>query len=317
MAFQPLLSAKSTSDSTTSAFGSSDSTKKTPSIFHRPAKKTPEAQFEYANSLLAKGKQKAAMKQFSALVYQWHSSSNAPAAQLAYARILFDRRSYTDSFDEYQYLIENFKGQFPYDEALDKQFRIANYLMTAKRMKFLFFPGFSIQEQALPLYEKIVKNAPGWEKSAEAQYNIGLIYENKGEYATAIKAFTKVCEKYPDNEKAGDAGYRKAYCLYLMASKYMYDQPYCEQALSAFITFINDYPKHGSAGKAKEYRDELDERLVRMYYDRAVFYDKTPGRSNSALIAYQDFLNKFPKSALAGKAMERVEALKKEAGRSK
>lgn len=315
MAFQPVLSARYDTDtsSTGSKFSSDDTVKrKTPSIFHRPAKKSPEAQWEYANSLLARGKQKAAMKEYRDLVYQWHTSSNAPAAQLAYARILYDRNDYRTAFDEYQYLIENFAGQFPYDEALDKQFRIANYLMEAKRMKFLFFPGFSIQEQAMPLFEKIVKNAPGWKNSAEAQYNIGLINENKSEYAAAIQAYNNVFYKFPASDKVADASFRKAYCLYLMANKAPCDENLCRQALSALAGFIGDYPRHGSARKAKEYRDILDDRLLKMYYDRAVFYDKTPGKAKSAQMAYEDFLNKFPLSEPAGKARERVDVLKKQ-----
>jgi outer membrane protein assembly factor BamD (BamD/ComL family) len=286
-------------------------------LFHRPAKSSPATQLEFANRLFERGRLKAAVNEYNALVHKWHTSPEAPLAQLACARILYDMGKYRNAFDEYQYLIDNFAGQFSYDDALDKQFRIANYLMTAKRLKFLFFPGFKIEEQALPLFEKIVKNAPNWKNSAEAQYNIGLINEKMADYPSAISAYDTVRYRYPDSEKASDASFRRAYCLYLSANQNIRNETQCRQALSALAGYIADYPKHGSVELAREYRDKLDDRLAKMYYELAVFYDKTPGKGKAALIAYEDFMRKFPSSGLVGKAGERIETLKKEFDQNK
>ncbi len=290
--------------------------RKTPSLFHRPAKETAASQLAFADKLLADGKKKAAMKQYSALVHKWHTSPEAAKAQLAYACILYDRNDYRDAFDEFQYLIDNFAGQFPYGEALDKQFRIANYLMTARRMKFFFLPGFKIQEQALPLFEKIVKNAPNWENSVEAQYNIGLINEDMKEYAEAVRAYDTLRFRYAGGERAADASFRRAYCFYLMANQSPRDETSCRQALSALAGFIADYPRHSSIEPARKYRDELDERLANMYLERARFYDKT-GRKKAAIIAYEDFLRKFASSRLAGDIGARIETLKGELEKNK
>ena len=295
---------------------SDEKKRKTPSFFHRPAKETSASQLEFANKLLADGKQKAAMKQYSALVHKWHTSPEASKAQLAYARIMYDRNDYKDVFDEFQYLIDNFAGEFPYEEALDKQFRIANYLMTARRMKFLFMSGFKIQEQALPLFEKIVKNAPSWKNSIEAQYNIGIINEDMGEYSEAITAYDAVRYRYPDSERAADASFRRAYCFYLTANESIRDEISCRKALSALASFIADYPKHASFELASKSRDELDDRLANMYLERAKFYDKT-GRKKAAVIAYEDFMRKFSSSRQAGDVSIRIETLKGELERNK
>lgn len=295
---------------------SDEKKRKTPSFFHKPAKETPAGQLEFADKLLAAGKQKAAMKQYSALVHKWHTSSEAAKAQMAYAGILYDRNDYKNAFDEFQYLVDNFAGQFPYEDVLDKQFRIANYLMTARRMKFLFMPGFKIQEQALPLFEKIVKNAPNWKSSVEAQYNIGLINEDMEDYQEAIRAYDAVRYRYPDSERAADASFRRAYCFYLTAKESIRDETCCRQALSALAGFMADYPRHSSFAPASKYRDELDERLANMYLERAEFYDKT-GRKKAAVIAYEDFIRKFPSSRLAGEITVRIETLKRELEKNK
>jgi len=286
--------------------------RKDPGFFHRPAKDTPAGQMEFARKLLVEGRQKAAMKQFNAIVHQWHTSPEAPVAQLEYARILYDRKKYKAAFDEFQYLIDNFTGQFPYDEALDKQFRIANYYMTAKRMDFLFFPGFKIQEQALPLFEKIVKNAPAWTNAVDSQYNIGLIHEYMKDYDKAVSEFDALRFRYPHSPRAADAAFRRAYCLYLLAEDNPRDEAICRRALSALAGFLADHPRHESIGMAQQYRDKLDDRLANMYYELAVFYDKTPGKQKAALIAYEDFARRFPSSKVAGEVAARIETLKVE-----
>ena len=94
-----------------------------------------------------------------------------------------------------------------------------------------------------------------------------------------------------------------------MANESPRDETLCRQAFSAVAGFIADYPKHGSIELAREYRDTLDDRLTNMYYELASFYDKT-GKHKAAIIAYEDFIRKFPSSRLAGDVSVRIETLK-------
>jgi outer membrane protein assembly factor BamD (BamD/ComL family) len=47
-----------------------------------------------------------------------------------------------------------------------------------------------------------------------------------------------------------------------------------------------------------------------MHFDRAVFYDRTANKPQAALIAYEEFLKRYPDSPMAAAAAARVETLK-------
>lgn len=288
--------------------------KKRPSMFARPKKQTPAEQLAYADSLRDSGRISEAARHYNALVHTWSDSAEAPAAQLAYARLLEKQGDYSEAFDEYEYLIQRYTGSFQYSDVLESEFRIANCIMTA-RHKFLgILPGSPRFETALSLFEKIVLNGPQWSGTPQAQFNIGWIHEQLGDYDLAVSAYEVVQQNYPKSKVAGDAAFRQGCCLYLIAR----DRPHEERSLQVARTylqkFLRAYPDHGSAADAAGYLAEVVRQLADMAYDRALFYDKGE-HLKSALIAYTDFLNKFPDSAKAGTARKRMEELEKKVDR--
>jgi outer membrane protein assembly factor BamD (BamD/ComL family) len=288
--------------------------RKKPSWFHRPAQNTPQKQLEYALRLVSEGRQAAAMKQYLALVCTWHDTPEAAKAQLAYATILEQRGRYVRAFDEFQYLMDHYVGLFPYEDVLSHQFQIANHMMT-RREKGSFRDKWSSPDEALPMFDKIVQNAPNWQQSPDAQFFQGVINENKKDYDLAIAAYEKVEHRYPSSPLAEDAAFRRAHCLYQMAKASPRDETSCRNALSALAAFRRDHPASSSSASVQALLDELNEHLADSYYQRALYYDRIAKRPRAALIAYSDFLKKFPSSRLAEKAAERVETLQKEIGK--
>jgi len=285
--------------------------RKQPSFFHRPARRSPAAQLAFARELEADGRARAARRQYQALVHTWHDSEEAAAAQAALARLLEQARRYRRAFEEYQYLLDHYAGLFPYEEALAGQFRIANLLRTWRRGRFLFFPGFAAPEAALPLFEQIVENAPGWHRAAEAQFAIGLIRQELGDEEEAVQAFERLQRRYPDSDFVAGAAYRRAACLDEIARAQMRDEQSCRRALSALSGCLRDYPEHKAAAEARERMDRLNARLARMSYERALFYDRDGKHPRAALIAYRDFLQKFPSAERSDRAAERIAALRR------
>jgi len=286
--------------------------KKKPSIFHRPTQSSPEEQMAYADLLLEKGSTKKAAKQYRALVHKWHDSPQAVSAQRAYAMILEEREKHRKAFDEYQYLFDYYPGQFNCDEIVERQFRIANYLKTEKVGKFLFLPGFKAPERAVPLFEKIVENAPSWDRCTEVQFNIAVILDEAGRYMDALDAYEVIAAVYPDSEYAGEAAFGKARCCYVLSEKASYDERSAREAISVLSRFLRDYPDNKNVEQAGEYLESLKDRLAGMYYERAVFYDRKAKKPEAAVIAYSDFLTRFPFSEKAGEVNNRIKELEAE-----
>lgn len=286
--------------------------RKRPSFFYRPAKDSPAEQLQYADALRESGKTRKASRQYRALVHKWHDAPEAVIAQLRYAMLQEERGRYRQAFDEYQYLIDNAAGEFTYDDVLKKQFKIANLIRTARHGRILGLPGFEAPERALPLFEQIVANAPNWDRSAECQFFIGLIHEEEKSAELAVAAYETVQLRYRASEFAPTAAFRRAECLTRMANRHPRDEESAKRALSALSAFLIEYPADPGAAPAREYLDTLKERLADMHFERAIFYDRISKKPAAAVIAYTDFISKFPTSPRRAEAEARLNALEKE-----
>lgn len=166
--------------------------------FNKPAKKNPADQLIHANELLNENELRKAGKAYQALVMTWPSSTEAPEAQWAYAKVQEKRNKTSAAFDAYQVLMEDYPGQFPdYDGVLNRQFDIAKEVMVRKKARFFFLPGFEAPERAIPLFEKIIQNGPRSVHAAEAQYLIGEAYEKSFQYELAVVAYISTLHRYP------------------------------------------------------------------------------------------------------------------------
>lgn len=288
-------------------YGPAKLERKRPSLFRRPEQGSPESQLLHARELEQAGRLGKAMRQYRALVHQWHGSTQAGPAQEAYARLLEQTRRYEKAFNEYQYLIKNFSGRFDYGDVIARQFAIAHHVMTEAESRWT-----RSTRRALPLFGQIVQNAPNWERSAESQFYVGWIHESHKDYEDAVLAYETVQYRYPRSEYAPAASFRRSFCLYTLARRHHRDEATLRDALSALTEFLRDHETDENASIARRYQDELRESLAQMYYDRAAFYDRMARKPGPALIAYRDFLRQFPSSELALQVNTRVEELQQQ-----
>ena len=161
----------------------------------RVSQPTPGAQLAYADELRAQGRLIFASKQYRALTYAWPQAPEAPPAQYRYAQLLEERGKDQSAFEEYQYLLETYAGFVPYEEVLERQYGIADRRATEPRWFLLF--SYTAPEDAIPLFETLIRNAPQWKRSAELQFRIARIYERKAQYDLALDAYEIYLQKYP------------------------------------------------------------------------------------------------------------------------
>lgn len=283
-----------------------------PSMFRRPDRESPSEQLAWAGALAAAGKTRKALKQYRALVHQWHTSPEAARAQEAYARLFLKQGKHHRAFDEFQYLIDHFTGEFAYADVIEQQFRIAHHIMTKRRAQWFGMPGFTSPGLALPYFEKVVANAPGGKRAPESQFYIGVIHEQGGDYEEAVAAFRTAYSRHRDSDFAVDARFRYAYNLYRIAQSAPRDKALCRGAFSELAGFVRLHPQSGHVETAEKHMNELRERLAGMYYDVALFYDRPVYKPRAALIAHTDFIRKFPSSDMAPEAKKRIDELEAE-----
>jgi TolA-binding protein len=268
-------------------------------LFHRPARKTPVAQIEWARTLEAGNHTIRASRAFLALVYAWPDSPEAPEAQLALARLMEKRNKLSTAFAEYQYLIDRYVGQYPHLEVLERQYQIG------------------LKRKDREMLETVVKNGPAAPIAPEALYQSGLIAEKARDYDLAILDFQSLQNRYPGSVRVEESAYREARNLYTLCMDLSpQDEIRFLSARTAVARFLRLYPNSLQAPEARQLQKTIESRLAAFAFQKAFFYDRQlrPPRPASALVAYRDFVRRFPDAERVPVARNRIAELEQLTG---
>ncbi len=99
------------------------------------------------------------------------------------------------------------------------------------------------QQLAMQEFNDIVKNYPGTDTAANAQYYVGFLYYNAGQYEDAVKAFD-VQLGFNENSKTQEALYYKAVSLLKAEHR--------TAAADTFKEFLRRYPNSVHADQARK-----------------------------------------------------------------
>lgn len=288
----------------------------------RPDQKEAAKQLEYAESLKAAGHKRKAMKVYRDLVYAWPQSLQAPVAQLNYAQLLEQNGDLTKAFDEYQFLIETYPGFFPYQEALERQFKIADKLAGRNRYFLLF--RYQSPEDAIPLFEKMIQSGLQWKRSSELQFRIARIYEKTEQYDLAIDAYTAYHQRYPMGPLAEQSAFGQAKCCYLYSKKNRNAANLRENAIATLKGFLQWYPQSDMLPQARRYLKEIEMEAAQLLYEQSRIYLRASYRADDgaeekkcldgARISFQRLIYEFPSSRWADTARARIRQIDERLG---
>ena len=98
-------------------------------------------------------------------------------------------------------------------------------------------------------FQQYLTYFPNTELAANAQYYIGEIAYNRGDFVAAVQAFDAVLERYPENPKTPDA--------HLMKGMALLKGRQVTRAVQEFRALVQKYPHSDDARKAQEQLREL------------------------------------------------------------
>ncbi len=277
--------------------------------FNRPERNNARNQLIWARQLQSRNELRRASRAYRALVTTWPGSPEAPLAQWGLAQTLDARGKLEDAFDEYNNLATRFTGGYPYDSIVQRQFEIARTIMDKRRGRLLIFGGFKAPERAVPMFEKVIQNAPRAPFASEAQYLIGHAYELSEQLELAVVAYMTTTHRYPTSPWAEQASFGRARSLIRLSEESPNDEEALDQAWAAIVVYLNSFPTSKDAELARAYRDNLLRRRAKNAYDKAVFYDRIAKRPESARQAYDNFVRQFPDSEWSSIARTRMQEL--------
>ncbi|MDD4102267.1 MAG: tetratricopeptide repeat protein [Kiritimatiellae bacterium] len=274
------------------------------SFWYSVKHKEPQAQMDHAAQMEACGRYKTARKAYEALVREWPTTPQAAQSQLAIAQIYEKTKKFERAFDEYQYLLTHYAGHCPYNEILDRQFRIANHLMHNNRSMFGW--ALSGTESIRERFEQIVRNAPRSAIAPEVMLIIGSIHVSAKDRREAIMVYDSLLNRFPESEQAKTAAYLAAQCRYELAVKFNYNETCCREAIAFSKAILSRMPGHPQNDQLKAWYTELVDLLIEQNYQQAFFYDSRTRKREAAIAAYRRFLSEFSDSKYGQQVRDRL-----------
>ena len=269
----------------------------------RPAYGDPARQLEYARSLRNRGRTWWAKRHFRALIASWPLAEQAPLAQKELALLLESQDLSKDAFEAYEKLLDQYPGEVPFREILTRQFKLAELEMNRRRFRWIF-GGWRAPERAIPLLEKLVVAAPGYEQAPQAQLWVGQIHLANKNYLEAVIAFQEFMIRFPRSPLVEEAGYGRAKALFALSRDTPNDTSAINEAWTSLDSFARDFPESGFLPEIQQLRDRAAEQRENDAWTVAHFYDRHHTSPEAARLSYERFLTRFPHSPRAGDAQK-------------
>jgi len=269
---------------------------------------TPKEQLDVAHNLFQKKEYGDAVAAYRRLIRRWPASFAAEDARLGLAQSLAAAGYQFKAFKEYQNLIEKHPNSPHFDTALQRQFEIGNLFMAGYRDKNFGVRLFPAREKAIDIFQQVVKNGPYSRLGPEAQFRIGLAYEQQKEYVSAVRAYEKLMERYPSHPMAETAQLQIGMAYQKEAKRAEYDQNAANQAASAYTDFLVRFPGSQQVAHADQQRTALRLEQARGAFRIGQFYEKNK-QYKAAIIYYNDVIEQNPKTDWAVAARGKISAL--------
>ncbi|MCG8604005.1 outer membrane protein assembly factor BamD [bacterium] len=197
-------------------------------------------------------------------------------------------------------------------------------------------------------FKILTLNYPGIKFMDEAQFLLAESHFNMKEYILASDEYNRLVRLYPNSQWVDDSQFKIGVCDFKLSPKPSLDQKYTFQAIQNLQRFIEDFPisplipeaeklLNISRGKIAEkefktgdlYRKLKDHSAALVYYNSvlATYYD-TPyaegalfwkgqcllklDRHEASLGAFEEFVQKYPKSRMHSEALAKIKDLRKQ-----
>ncbi|MDA7920880.1 tetratricopeptide repeat protein [Verrucomicrobiales bacterium] len=262
-----------------------------------------DAMLKKAAAYEASGKKRQARDTYKSVSRSYPRTDAGAEGKFNYARLLETDGDGRKAFEQYEDLITNHRNTPRFNEAIGRQFAIAEALRKSDKKGFLGL-GAPIQpSQLIEMFQFISTNAPHSDYAPKSLLNIGYVRSKVAEMNEAITAFQSVVDNYSGTSYAKEAQYEIFRLRGVKAEDS--ESPVMDRAqVEAGLDFVNQNPDDKRANEIKTDLSEIEARSMEKLYKTGMFYENS-GKPESARIYYREVI-KNPSTQWAGKAQERL-----------
>ncbi len=148
-------------------------------------------------------------------------------------------------------------------------------------------------QKALTLFDDIRTYYRGTERGQKIAYYYAYCHYGVGSFKVAAFRFKTYYESYSRSDKAEDALYMHAFCLYKQSPRIELYQKPTREAKSAFKLFLDKYPNSDRVPDCNKYMDKLESKLKQKAFEKAKLWYKILDYK-AAITSLENLLNKYP-----------------------
>ena len=267
-------------------------------------------QYTQAYESLEAKKYKRAHKQFGALIKNFPDSKLVEKAMYYQGVAQLKNREYWKAFASLELYIKTFPNAPKTKEAFAHQFDIARaYQDGAKRpLPLTNWKVLPAKEDAITIYEKIIKEDPFGAFGARAQFEIARVHEGLDAFESAIDSYNRVIDHYGDSSWATKARYRKSIVFQAMNKGADYNKKTLNQAVENLTLYETTLKNEDERNEIRKTIDDINKKTVSRLTGTAEYY-KRIGKPKAAKIYYTKIISRFPDTDAAAEATKQIKRL--------
>lgn len=236
------------------------------------------------------GKTSKAIDLYGDIADKYPLAKEAPISRYREANLLYQTGKLKKSFEAFQNFITSYSGTREYADALAKQNEVAHAAATGRyKHNFIGIKSKVAATTAEDMLSKVRDNAPHGPTAPKAQFAIGQLWQENGNYPKAITAYQQVQTDYPKSSLAPEALFRVGSLLMTQADKGNRNKANLDQARNTFIDLKQLYPNSKQAKAAQTMLSKVGSQDVQRSYEVAEFYRKK-GENASAAYYYGEVI---------------------------
>lgn len=272
-----------------------------------------ERHFELGIQAMKEKKWDEALRQFRIVTINFPDTDLAKEAYYFLGVAYFytnDSDLANKKFDEYLASVKNpkyFIETFQYKHEIANNFAkgAKRHLFNQEKLPALF----ADEDFSLKIYDEIVAALPTHELAAKALFDKACFLADQNQFSPSITTLQSITKKFPRTELACRS-YVKIEQVLLAQLNYEEQNP--DVLPLAEITmkkFQTDFPKATEQlAQAKATLTAVNETVALGFHKTGEFYERK-GYPDAALIYYKQVVQHFPKTKIAEKSKERLEAI--------
>ena len=148
-------------------------------------------------------------------------------------------------------------------------------------------------QQALTLFDDIMSYYRGSQRGKKIAYYHAYCHFGVGSYKVAAFRFKSYYKSYSRSDKAEDALYMNAFCLYKQSPRVELDQQMTQKALNAFKLFLEKFPNSERTTECNKYMDQLRGKIRQKAYEKAYLWYQILDYK-AAITAFNNLLERYP-----------------------